>query len=601
MIFLFVILILTPCIAQESCGKCNYPYVNSALSTESVPFKLDSFAEGVLTITGRFKSDCGATHFLLAKNSTETLLFLRYYNKWLYFYNDYLDYSSQVIGYIYWYMENMKSFKLQFVVAKKDIQIYVNQDEKTVSKETKESIITSFKQLDQIELFKTNCALFYHVSFCPVPTIDKLCDSKLQMKSVEAGSSITLRCSIRTIFTDPPKYSLKWEFEDKQGHHIKMLHQRSSIATAFSENLHASTLTIKSVEVNDIGSYTCTLYNKIDNSPKDSKVFHVNNEPKINFTVSTSYGVVSYNTSQPVTFNLTKDTLLNWNVTRWASLENLTLHINLDSSEDNSFEIDPELSGKGRVTGQSQEWKYFNLSLADHQHIISLTAVFKMSNKTFRQLLYVPRKTDKDAAKPVKYAIPNNMIFIMIGSVSMIAIVINNIFCWKKNRRVEREETLVTVNREDTEGITDTGFAGIQGEVVQEDNEGELHEAIAEGEEDDGLYAAHDEVNNEYTVRIEAAEEACVYANAGKTRCYPKPEASNACSNQLEIVCETTEAREAVIGDDGEGYEPDLYAIFNKDVEDVEDVEDESEAYATFDAIGAPVHDENEYSTLQRG
>ena len=596
MIFLFVILILTRSIAHESCGECNYPYVNSDLSTEAVSFKLGSFAEGVLTITGHFKSDCGTTPFLLARNSTSTLLFLRYEDNYFKFYN---DYPGSYFGYIYWYMEYVKTFKLQFVVTKKDLQIYVNQNEITLSGE--ESIITSFKPVNQIKLFNTNCALFHYVSFCPVLTIDKLCDSKLQMKSVEAGSSITLRCSIRTIFTDPPKYSLKWEFGDRQGNHENMLHPRGIIATAFSENLHAWTLTIKSVEANDIGSYTCTLYNKIDNSPKDSKVFHVNDEPKINFTVSTSNGVVSYSTSQPVTFNLTKDTLLNWNVSRWASLENLTLHINLDSSEDNSFEIDPELSGKGRVTGQSQEWKYFNLSLADHQHIISLTAVFKMSNKTFRQLLYVPRKTDKDAAKPVKYAIPNNMIFIMIGSVSMIAIVINNIFCWKKNRRVEREETLVTVNREDTEGITDTGFAGIQGEVVQEDNEGELHEAIAEGEEDDGLYAAHDEVNNEYTVRIEAAEEACVYANAGKTRCYPKPEASNACSNQLEIVCETTEAREAVIGDDGEGYEPDLYAIFNKDVEDVEDVEDESEAYATFDAIGAPVHDENEYSTLQRG
>ena len=621
-----------PCTLQEGCGQCWYPYINNDTTrVEPSGVKdLTPFTPGVMTISGyTITGSCSSTwhSFLNLKKDNDFLMNIKYYhysnnnNKLHFLKNN----DNSIYYYNYLVAEEGKPFKLQFVVESTErTGIYLNQNEEHKDQDLsnmKKSIHKAFQEVQSIEVFNTQCAVFHYVSVCPMSTKDKLCsahDSYPKKKLVDIGASTSLKCSIRTIYTDPIKHTIKWSFQNVD-HELVYFTSQSPLEI---DNLLVSTLELAKFSSKDIGRYTCMLYMISDNSPLDKQVFEVLVVPEIISKVYTSNRSTEHSPqviSRPIFFNLTKNTTLIWNVASWSNMNNLSVEVQLRRGDDISAQkvFRLETTQINATSSEIKQWKYFTFSLATYQDITSLTTTFKMSNQTFRELTYITIEEEipSDPAESDGHTNGHNlMIFIMIGSVSVIAIVLNNIFCWIKNRKVEKEETLVTFQREDME--EETAFAEVELEEVGddvEDNKNELYEAFEEGagaeipEDDEGecLYAKIDKKRNlppagdrasTKAVGLEGIrpdeddEEQSFYATVDKMR-YPKPfnTEANATSSNAQHSSNSTAVAGAEVAKDG----PNIYATFGENGGQFANVKPSEDMVLNVD--------EDEYGTLQRG
>ena len=469
--------------AQEACGECWYPYVNTDTTQRRMSSglkELNPIVHGVLTVSGYVEKSCsdGWHSFLLMKTDTTTmsLMNIQFLSgsgntnniKFLSNDNSIDDKHSFKEGL---HLKEGGSFKLQFVVDMIGItKIYLNQAENHSGfSYMKTAVNRVFKKVQTIEVFNTECAVFHYVSVCPMTTKDILCsahDSYPKKKLVEIGASITLKCSTRTIYTSPRMQSLKWLFKDVDGveHNKPLTYTYSEEST----NLVISTLELDNFSPTDVGSYTCTLYEVLYSF--DNQVFELQDVPEIISMISAS-NQDTFQTLQE-TFNLTHDTELGWSVRSWGELHNFSLEVH--NEDDLPMQLfKPEITS---ISPDLQYWKYFTFSLATYQDITSLTATFKMSNQTFIELTYIPIKEEvpDETDAHTNGVIPNSLIPLILGSVGVIVIVLNSLFCWMQNRGVEREETLVIAQTE-----AQTQVDGV--EEASGEPQDEMHNVVGEG------------------------------------------------------------------------------------------------------------------------
>ena len=618
MFFLFHFLVVLTNAAQEGCGRCNYPYINTTSfqqinSSRTEIVNMPPVEGKLLTIVGDVWEECASrwNQLLFMKKDNKPLFEIEYYQ---YKYDTESDFHFYDLGQNYYYYfasiphnkHKVTSFKVQFGLGQAETSVYVDQN-KILNSDTssgksgsnENTIGNSIRQLEQIYLYNGGCITFRYISVCPLPT-SSFCGTDSTSETIKIGSPTKFNCSTRIVIIKDTAIgiedNIKWSFQHINGSKInnKLLRSQNMISTIEKENLLTSTLSLSNFTSQNIGTYSCILSNA---QSDESRAFQVTDEPEIHSFISNqSLGWYADDLPQPISFILTGNTTLNWMVTRLSDMQDLTLDLHLTFGV-LTPKVIMRLVKQQNVSSRHGSRRNYTLSLAQHHNISSITAVFKLSNRTFKQLTYVPKQIEQAVEQRLVPCIEQEVVeaiintrnsdvhtlrteySMIIGLVTislflLIAIILNHTCHWVSRRikGFEWDETLANIEEKDRKREEIAFEDMLEDASVIEDSYHVyvLYEAL------DKINKAVDDLTTLYDEKVADREDdrlSLLYATVDKS---VDEAVANAYSNvnPADIV-------------DGK---PNMY---EKCIEDCDD-------YATFEDVVMHIDDEDAYSTLHR-